>query len=234
MDQLEAPRRCVLNHATQHWYTGNTRKHAISVRPGPRVYESHVDRFRRCSCKDFAVHAPLTTREKGQTPEAHELQSSLFAGLAHPFPAALSTWTLRLCAIVISFAARSCARRLRILPPPRQWTVATCLQSVCTRSILPKADRPGGTWARRGPDMPKHKKLHGPGQRTQPPSGPGREAWPSGSAAIVKAATGRLQRPRVDCGATRRPAGILSFSHQRTSRACVCHGLRALARRGAL
>ena len=27
--------------------------------------------------------------------------------------------------------------------------------------------------------MPKHKKLHGPGQRTQPPSGPGREAWPS-------------------------------------------------------
>ena len=27
--------------------------------------------------------------------------------------------------------------------------------------------------------MPKHKKLHGPGQRTQPPSDPGREAWPS-------------------------------------------------------
>jgi len=27
--------------------------------------------------------------------------------------------------------------------------------------------------------MPKHKKLHGPGKRTQPPSGPGREAWPS-------------------------------------------------------
>jgi len=37
------------------------------------------------SCKDFAVHGPLTTSEKGQTPEAHELQSSLFAGLAHPF-----------------------------------------------------------------------------------------------------------------------------------------------------
>jgi hypothetical protein len=27
--------------------------------------------------------------------------------------------------------------------------------------------------------MPKHKKLHGPGKRTQPPSGPGREEWPS-------------------------------------------------------
>src|SRR2546423_7899385 len=27
--------------------------------------------------------------------------------------------------------------------------------------------------------MPKHKKLHGAGKRTQPPSGPGREAWPS-------------------------------------------------------
>jgi hypothetical protein len=34
------------NHATQHGHTGNTRKRAISVRPGPRVYESHVDRFR--------------------------------------------------------------------------------------------------------------------------------------------------------------------------------------------
>jgi hypothetical protein len=35
-----------LNQATQHWHTGNTRKRAISVRPGHRVYESHVDRFR--------------------------------------------------------------------------------------------------------------------------------------------------------------------------------------------
>jgi len=37
---------CELNQATQHWHTGNTRKCAISVRPGHRVYESHVDRFR--------------------------------------------------------------------------------------------------------------------------------------------------------------------------------------------
>src|SRR4029453_7193615 len=33
---------CVLNQATQHWHTGNTRKRAISVRPGHRVYESPV------------------------------------------------------------------------------------------------------------------------------------------------------------------------------------------------
>ena len=77
------------------------------------------------------------------------------------------------------------ARRLRILPPPPQRTVAPGLQSVCARSILPRADRPGGTGARRGPDMPKHKKLHGPGQRTQPPSGPGREAWPSRIEALL-------------------------------------------------
>src|SRR5262245_54113757 len=35
-----------LNQATQHWHTGSTRKRAIAVRPGHRVYESHVDRFR--------------------------------------------------------------------------------------------------------------------------------------------------------------------------------------------
>jgi hypothetical protein len=31
-----------LNQATQHWYTGSTHKRVISVRPGHRVYESHV------------------------------------------------------------------------------------------------------------------------------------------------------------------------------------------------
>jgi hypothetical protein len=34
-----------LHQATQHGHTGNTCKRAISVRPGHRVYESHVDRF---------------------------------------------------------------------------------------------------------------------------------------------------------------------------------------------
>jgi hypothetical protein len=39
--------KAYLNQATQHWHTGNTRKRAISVRPGHRVYGSRVDRFRK-------------------------------------------------------------------------------------------------------------------------------------------------------------------------------------------
>ena len=35
--------------------------------------------------------------------------------------------------------------------------------------------------------------------------------------------------PRADCGATRRPAARLSCSRRRSSRACVCHGLRSSA-----
>src|SRR5262249_50774841 len=130
--------------------------------------------------KPHSIHRTLqTSRVSFLGLQSSYVSSMLVAGHLSPERTALSPWTLRLCAIVISFAARSCARRLRILPPPRQWTVATCLQSVCTRSIPPKAARPGGRWARRGPDMPKHKKRHGLGQRTPPPSGPGREAWPS-------------------------------------------------------
>ena len=33
----------LLNQSTQHWYTGSTRKRAISACLGHRVYESHVD-----------------------------------------------------------------------------------------------------------------------------------------------------------------------------------------------
>src|SRR5262249_56666201 len=69
--------------------------------------------------------------------------------------------------------------------PPPQGPVAPGLQSVCVRSTLPRADRPGGTGARRGADMPKHKKRHGPGQRMPLPSGPGREAWPSRIEALL-------------------------------------------------
>jgi ABC-type nitrate/sulfonate/bicarbonate transport system substrate-binding protein len=32
-----------LNRATQHWYTGSTRKRVIAVRPGHQVYESCVE-----------------------------------------------------------------------------------------------------------------------------------------------------------------------------------------------
>ena len=35
-----------LNRATRHWYTGSTRRRAISVFRGHRVYESRVERFR--------------------------------------------------------------------------------------------------------------------------------------------------------------------------------------------
>ena len=36
----------LLNRATRHWYTGSTRRRAISVFRGHRVYESRVGRFR--------------------------------------------------------------------------------------------------------------------------------------------------------------------------------------------
>src|SRR5215471_3784755 len=35
-----------LNRATRHWYTGSTRRRAISVFRGHQVYESYVERFR--------------------------------------------------------------------------------------------------------------------------------------------------------------------------------------------
>jgi hypothetical protein len=54
-----------------------------------------------------------------------------------------------------------------------------------------------------------------------------REAWPS--RLVTKASTGCLQHPRADCGATRRPAGRLSRSHRRSSRACIFHGPRSAA-----
>jgi len=39
-------RQTILNRATQHWYTRSTRRRAISVFRGHRVYESRVERFR--------------------------------------------------------------------------------------------------------------------------------------------------------------------------------------------
>jgi hypothetical protein len=43
--KLDKPRERYLNRATRHWYTGSTRRRAISVFRGHRVYESRVERF---------------------------------------------------------------------------------------------------------------------------------------------------------------------------------------------
>src|SRR5215470_681507 len=72
---------------------------------------------------------------------------------------------------------RSCARRLRIMPSSQKQTVAARLQSGRARSILPGVGNTVGTRECRRLGMPKRKQRQGTGKRTQPPSGPGFEAW---------------------------------------------------------
>src|SRR5262249_51072756 len=71
----------------------------------------------------------------------------------------------------------SCGRRLRIMPSSQKQTVAARLQSGRARSILPGAGNTVGTRECRRLGMPKRKQRQGTGTPTQPPSGPGFEAW---------------------------------------------------------